>query len=207
MTPASSTISRTEVAVYPRSVKSWIAAGPQAAPDWLAALPLVGPKLAAQWQSLAADTSRLFSEASRFIEPVTAWLLLAAAPATGGRHQDSRAWRDPRRPSATTFELPCLSGMRKLALPVIVAALAVLRGRPGDTFSVAVSDGVNNVDFSEKAGSIICVGSNATVYLDGSRSTDLENDPLQYFWSEGTNALATGVLATNRFAPGRHVIR
>jgi len=50
------------------------------------------------------------------------------------------------------------------------------------------------------------VGTNATVYLDGSRSTDVENDPLEYFWSEGTNTFATGVLATNRFAPGRHAI-
>ena len=50
------------------------------------------------------------------------------------------------------------------------------------------------------------VGTNATVILDGSRSTDVENDPLQFFWSEGTNNFATGMLATNQFAPGRHTI-
>jgi hypothetical protein len=50
------------------------------------------------------------------------------------------------------------------------------------------------------------VGTNAVVILDGSRSTDVENDPLEYFWSEGTNTFATGVLATNRFALGVHVI-
>ncbi len=50
------------------------------------------------------------------------------------------------------------------------------------------------------------VGTNATVILDGSRSTDVENDPLQYFWSEGTNTFATDVLATNQFAPGLHTI-
>ena len=50
------------------------------------------------------------------------------------------------------------------------------------------------------------VGTNATVILDGSRSTDVENDPLQYFWSEGTNTFATGMLATNQFAPGLHTI-
>lgn len=50
------------------------------------------------------------------------------------------------------------------------------------------------------------VGSNALVYLDGSRSTDVEDDPLQYFWSEGTNILATGMLATNAFPPGLHTI-
>jgi hypothetical protein len=50
------------------------------------------------------------------------------------------------------------------------------------------------------------VGTNAIVILDGSRSTDVEDDPLQYFWDEGTNTFAAGVLATNRFAPGLHVI-
>lgn len=50
------------------------------------------------------------------------------------------------------------------------------------------------------------VGTNATVFLDGSRSTDVENDPLQFRWSEGTNAFAQGLLATNAFAPGRYTI-
>lgn len=34
----------------------------------------------------------------------------------------------------------------------------------------------------------------------------MENDPLAYFWSEGTNTFATGMLATNHFAPDLHVI-
>jgi hypothetical protein len=46
----------------------------------------------------------------------------------------------------------------------------------------------------------------ATVFLDGSRSSDVENDPLQFFWIEGTNTFATGVMATNHFAPGCHKI-
>ncbi len=38
------------------------------------------------------------------------------------------------------------------------------------------------------------------------KSKYMENDPLQYFWSEGTNRFATGMLATNRFSPGSHTI-
>ena len=66
------------------ALKSWMAAGPEAPPDWLAGVPLVGPKLVDQWQSLAADTSRIFSEASRFIEPLTSWLLQGGLALGGG---------------------------------------------------------------------------------------------------------------------------
>ncbi|MBI3850912.1 MAG: tandem-95 repeat protein [Verrucomicrobia bacterium] len=48
--------------------------------------------------------------------------------------------------------------------------------------------------------------SNATVVLDGSQSTDVENDPLQYSWLEGTNVIASGVLATNHLDIGTHTI-
>jgi predicted PurR-regulated permease PerM len=72
------------VTEWTAAVKSWIASGPQAPPDWLAGVPLVGPKLVAQWQSLAADTSRIFSEAARFIEPLTAWLLQGGLALGGG---------------------------------------------------------------------------------------------------------------------------
>ena len=44
----------------------------------------------------------------------------------------------------------------------------------------------------------------ASVVLDGSQSTDPEGQPLQYSWLEGTNIIATGVLATNEFAVGTH---
>ncbi len=47
---------------------------------------------------------------------------------------------------------------------------------------------------------------NATVVLDGSLSTDVENDVLHYSWLEGTNVLATGVLATNVLEVGTHTI-
>jgi len=49
----------------------------------------------------------------------------------------------------------------------------------------------------------------ATVVLDGSQSSDEDNDPLQFSWyADGqTNALATGALATNQFAVGPHTVQ
>ena len=46
--------------------------------------------------------------------------------------------------------------------------------------------------------------SNASVVLDGSGSSDVENDPLTYWWFEGTNQVASGVLITNSFVVGVH---
>jgi hypothetical protein len=47
---------------------------------------------------------------------------------------------------------------------------------------------------------------NADVVLDGSGSSDVENDPLSYTWMDGTNLAATGVLATNELGVGVHEI-
>src|SRR5262249_19002981 len=47
---------------------------------------------------------------------------------------------------------------------------------------------------------------NASVVLDGSGSSDVENDPLTYSWLEETNQVATGILATNSFALGAHSV-
>src|SRR6266478_6260993 len=49
----------------------------------------------------------------------------------------------------------------------------------------------------------------ATVLLDGSQSSDADNDPLQFFWyADGQpSALATGALATNQFAVGPHTVQ
>lgn len=47
---------------------------------------------------------------------------------------------------------------------------------------------------------------NARVILDGSQSSDVENDPLQYAWTEGTNTLGTTATVTNQFAPGNHTV-
>lgn len=51
--------------------------GPPGPPEWLNRLPGVGPDLANYWASLAADSSKLFAEAKRFIEPVGGLLLKA----------------------------------------------------------------------------------------------------------------------------------
>ncbi len=50
------------------------------------------------------------------------------------------------------------------------------------------------------------VCSNAWVILDGSQSSDIENEPLQFTWTEGTNTLGTTATVTNQFTPGRHTI-
>jgi poly(3-hydroxybutyrate) depolymerase len=48
---------------------------------------------------------------------------------------------------------------------------------------------------------------NATVIFDGSLSSDVENDPLQFSWVEqGVGLLATGVLATNVLEVGPHTV-
>jgi len=57
------------------ATQHWIAGGPPAAPAWLAKVPVVGAKASAYWQTLVADTAKLWAEAQRFIEPVSSWLL------------------------------------------------------------------------------------------------------------------------------------
>ncbi len=52
--------------------------------------------------------------------------------------------------------------------------------------------------------SIAPVCCEATLRLDASKSTDVENDALTYTWLEGTNILSTEVVVTNRFKPGTH---
>ena len=49
----------------------------------------------------------------------------------------------------------------------------------------------------------------ATVVLDGSHSSDVDNDPLQFAWSADgqTNVLAAGPVAIHRFAIGPHTVR
>jgi predicted PurR-regulated permease PerM len=59
------------------ATKHWIAQGPPSPPTWLAKMPVVGHQATEYWQSLAADTTKLWSETQRFIEPVSSWLLAA----------------------------------------------------------------------------------------------------------------------------------
>ena len=58
-----------------QATRHWIAEGPPAPPKWLTRMPVVGDKVAAYWQNLAADTAKFWAEAQRFIEPVSMWLL------------------------------------------------------------------------------------------------------------------------------------
>jgi hypothetical protein len=43
-----------------------------------------------------------------------------------------------------------------------------------------------------------------TLILDGTESSDIENDALTYIWMDGTNVIGTTAMLTNRFAPGVH---
>jgi predicted PurR-regulated permease PerM len=60
---------------FTAATRHWIAEGPPAPPAWLAKVPVVGQPATDYWQSLAADTTKLWKEAQRFLEPVSAWLL------------------------------------------------------------------------------------------------------------------------------------
>jgi hypothetical protein len=53
---------------------------------------------------------------------------------------------------------------------------------------------------------IAAVCGDATVILDGSSSSDVENDPLTYAWTEGTNTLGSTAIVTNELAIGTHEI-
>ncbi|MGC3959830.1 MAG: Ig-like domain-containing protein [Verrucomicrobiota bacterium] len=46
----------------------------------------------------------------------------------------------------------------------------------------------------------------ATLRLDASQSSDVENEPLSYTWLIGTNVLSTDVIVTNYLAPGTYEI-
>ena len=66
------------------ATKRWVENGPPAPPDWLARMPVVGQQATAYWQSMAADSSKLWTEAQRIIEPASAWLLRGGLALGGG---------------------------------------------------------------------------------------------------------------------------
>lgn len=57
------------------ATRQWIGQGPPEPPAWVAKVPVVGQQVTEYWQSLAQDTTKLWTEAQRFIEPVSTWLL------------------------------------------------------------------------------------------------------------------------------------
>jgi len=69
------------------AAKDWVQNGPPAPPDWLARVPVVGPRATQSWQALAADSTRLWAQTQRFIEPVSAWLLKRGLALGGGLMQ------------------------------------------------------------------------------------------------------------------------
>jgi predicted PurR-regulated permease PerM len=66
------------------AAKRWAENGPPAPPVWLAKLPVVGQPATDYWQSMAADSSKLWTEAQRIIEPASAWLLRGGLALGGG---------------------------------------------------------------------------------------------------------------------------
>jgi len=66
------------------AVRGWIDAGPPPPPEWLARVPVVGQTVMDYWQSLATDSTRLWTDARRLIEPVSLWLLKIGLALGGG---------------------------------------------------------------------------------------------------------------------------
>src|SRR6185436_11046886 len=66
------------------AVKRWIAQGPPTPPEWLAKVPVVGERARDYWQGLLEDTAKLWTQAQRFIEPVSSWLLKVGLALGGG---------------------------------------------------------------------------------------------------------------------------
>jgi predicted PurR-regulated permease PerM len=66
------------------ATKNMIADGPPAPPAWLAKVPVFGQSATDYWLSLAADTSKIWPEAQRLIEPASSWLLKGGLALGGG---------------------------------------------------------------------------------------------------------------------------
>jgi len=69
------------------ATKRMIEAGPPAPPAWLLKVPGVGQQATEYWQSLAADTSKIWTETQRLIEPASSWLLKGGLALGGGLMQ------------------------------------------------------------------------------------------------------------------------
>jgi len=69
---------------------------------------------------------------------------------------------------------------------------------------ISVAPLVTNVPGTTNWVILAAVCADAAVVLDGSASTDVENDQLSYTWLDETNVIATGMIVTNFLAPGSH---
>jgi predicted PurR-regulated permease PerM len=65
------------VSAVSAATRRWIEGGPPDPPAWLEKVPMVGAKAVESWHNFANDTAKLWSQAQKFIEPVSAWLLRA----------------------------------------------------------------------------------------------------------------------------------
>ena len=66
------------------AVRKLVQEGPPAPPAWLGKVPIVGQKVITYWQGAAEDTAKLWQEAQKLIEPVSAWLLKIGLALGGG---------------------------------------------------------------------------------------------------------------------------
>jgi predicted PurR-regulated permease PerM len=60
------------------ATRTWLDEGPPAPPGWLERVPGIGKWASDYWQGLSGDSTKLFEESKRFIEPASAWLLKAS---------------------------------------------------------------------------------------------------------------------------------
>ena len=63
--------------------RQMLAAGPPDAPAWIAGLPLVGPTVAAYWNSVAHDTAQLLALLGQYVEPVRKFAVASGASIAG----------------------------------------------------------------------------------------------------------------------------
>lgn len=66
------------------AARKFIAEGPPAPPAWLAKLPIVGQRATNYWQSLSQDSTKLWAESRKLIEPISSILLKVAVGIGGG---------------------------------------------------------------------------------------------------------------------------
>ena len=105
-------------------------------------------------------------------------------------------------PDSFTFTVN--DGQAESAISTIHISVASVNDVP-----VAIASGSPLFLFSNEQTENVVIAScdgNAVVVLDGSQSSDVENDPLEFLWADGTNVIGSGQIASNSFAIGTHSI-